>query len=89
MKRLKKLAGMIGLVILLCGIMTGCSGKRLYSEEELTQIHDVVGAVEQITKEPCLKIILLYHPPGAVRVSPHSVPERCILQDLFRRYHPA
>ena len=51
MKSLKKLAGMIGLVILLCGIMTGCSGKRLYSEEELTQIHDVVGAVEQITKE--------------------------------------
>lgn len=50
MKSLKKLAGMIGLVILLCGIMTGCSGKRLYSEEELTQIHDVVGAVEQITK---------------------------------------
>ena len=51
MKSLKKLAGMIGLAILLCGIMTGCSGKRLYSEEELTQIHDVVGAVEQITKE--------------------------------------
>ena len=50
MKSLKKLAVMIGLVILLCGIMTGCSGKRLYSEEELTQIHDVVGAVEQITK---------------------------------------
>ena len=51
MKSLKKLAGMIGLVILLCGIMTGCSGKRLYSEEELTQIHDVIGTVEQMTKE--------------------------------------
>ena len=46
MKSLKKLAGMIGIVILLCGIMTGCSGKRLYSEEELTQIHDVVGGTD-------------------------------------------
>lgn len=51
MKGLKKLAGIIGVVILLCGIMTGCSGKKLYSEEELTQIHDVIGAVEQMTRE--------------------------------------
>lgn len=51
MKGLKRLAGIIGVIILLCGIMTGCSGKKLYSEEELTQIHDVIGAVEQMTKE--------------------------------------
>lgn len=51
MKGLKKLAGIVGVIILLCGIMTGCSGKKLYSEEELTQIHDVIGAVEQMTKE--------------------------------------
>lgn len=51
MKGLKKLAGVIGVIILLCGMMTGCSGKKLYSEEELTQIHDVIGAVEQMTRE--------------------------------------
>ena len=65
MKSLKKLAGMIGLVILLCGIMTGCSGKRLYSEEELTQIHDVVGAVEQITKE--FQYVMMQRPPQLFR----------------------
>ena len=61
MKSLKKLAGMIGIVILLCGIMTGCSGKRLYSEEELTQIHDVVGAVEQKPRLYGEKLLRRYH----------------------------
>ena len=51
MKRLKKLAGIVGAIVLLCGLMTGCSGEKLYSEEELTQIHDVIGAVEQMTEE--------------------------------------
>ena len=48
---MKKLAGVIGMIVLLCGMLAGCSGKKLYSEEELTQIHDVIGAVEQMTKE--------------------------------------
>ena len=51
MKGLKRLAGVLGVIVLLCGMLTGCSGKKLYSEEELTQIHDVIGTVEQMTKE--------------------------------------
>ena len=51
MKGLKRLAGVLGVIVLLCGMLTGCSGKKLYSEEELTQIHDVIGTVEQMTRE--------------------------------------
>ena len=51
MKGLKRLAGVLGVIVLLFGMLTGCSGKKLYSEEELTQIHDVIGTVEQMTKE--------------------------------------
>ena len=51
MKGLKRLAGVLGVIVLLCGMLTGCSGKKLYSEEELTQIHNVIGTVEQMTKE--------------------------------------
>lgn len=51
MKGLKRLAGVLGVIVLLCGMLTGCSGKKLYSEEELTQIHDVISTVEQMTKE--------------------------------------
>lgn len=37
--------------MLICGLLAGCSGEKLYSSEELHEIHDVVGVVEEEQRE--------------------------------------
>ena len=60
-KKEKKMKGRtiaLGTLLALCALLLCSCGrggvkseKELYSEEELTQIHDVIGTVEQMTKE--------------------------------------
>lgn len=44
---MKKLLGISGVLLLVCSMLIGCSKTKFYSSEELNQLHDVIGFVEE------------------------------------------
>lgn len=46
-KIIKRFLSMTGTVVLLGSLLTGCTEKSLYSKEELQEVHDVIGFVNQ------------------------------------------